>query len=93
MEASQEFDQVSEDVSTILRIPRSANKLGKNGDIGRIDNQSITGIENSPVFKEEYACYISDLDTLDLTVSSIFILSNSFILKRPFKTIYIILLK
>ena len=68
-------------VLTISGIPRSANNLRENGDIRRIDNQSIIKVESLFIFEEGYINGILDPDILILTTSFVFILSNSFILK------------
>jgi len=38
LKANQELDRISENVSTILRIPRSTNNLRENNDIGGIND-------------------------------------------------------
>jgi len=68
-------------ISTILRISRLTNNLRENGYIRGMDDQSIVGIEGLPIFEEEYTNGISDPNIPALTVSSISIRSNSFILK------------
>ncbi len=81
MKANQKLNQMSRDVLTISKISRLTNKLKENGDIKEMVDQSTIKTESSPIFKEEYTCCISDLDTPDLTTSSAFIFSNSSISK------------
>src|SRR6266566_2853897 len=70
---------MSRGVSIILEIPRSANNLRENGDIGEIVNQSTMKTEGLSIFEEEYINGISNPNVLTLTVFSIFIFFNSFI--------------
>src|SRR6266566_9386438 len=62
LEANQEPDWMSRGVSTILRIPRSANSPRG------IDDQSTMEATGSFIFEEGCINSISDLDTLVLAV-------------------------
>ncbi len=72
---------MSRNVLTISKILRSVNNLKENGDIGKIDDQSTMKAIGSSILEEEYTSSISDLNISALTTSSIFIRSNSSILK------------
>ncbi|SRR6266699_1906499 len=67
---------MSKNVSTVSGIPKSANNLKKNDDIGKIIDQSTIKIEGSFIFEKEYTNGILNFDTPTLTTSSTSILSN-----------------
>src|SRR6266699_970865 len=83
LKTNQEPDWISGGVSTISRIPRSANNPEKNGDIGGINDQSTTKAKNPSILEERYTSNISNPDTPTLTASSASNFSNSPTSKTP----------
>ena len=82
------------DISTISGIPRSANNLKGNSDIGGIDDQSMIEVISSFIFEEGYINGISDFNISTLTVffTSFFIkISISSRFEILYEIIYIIL--
>ena len=79
---SQEFNRMSEGILTISGIPKSANNLGENSDIGGIIDQSTIEIESSFIFEKEYINSISNFNISILTVSSTFIFFSFSISER-----------
>jgi len=82
LRASQELDWISEGVLTILGIPKSANSLRRNGDIGRIDDQSTVGVVGSPIFKKRCTNDIPNPNISTLDISSTFSLAKTSISSR-----------
>ncbi len=77
-------------VSTLLKIPRSANNPRSKTKSEKSD-ESI--LEDPTIFESEYTYYFSRVDNpawINLTVFSIFTFFNSSISERPYWTAYII---
>ena len=70
-------------VSTISGISKSVNRLKKNSDIGKINNQSTIKIKGLFIFEERYINGISDFNILTLTAFFISIFFNFFISEKP----------